>query len=133
MKTIVLLAGLLAAQGVAAQSADEAARDIPTDAAAQAPAQRFLAANDRDEDGKLSPEEIRNYLSRTFDERDADGDGSLSPEEHGQAGEPAMNRDTFMGQVDAGFATYDTNGDGFLDLAELGAARQARAAAAAQE
>ncbi|MFY2763865.1 hypothetical protein [Arenimonas sp. MALMAid1274] len=119
MKTIVLLAGLLAASGAWAAEVSEA------------PGNRFLHRYDRNGDGRIDAEEYRNFTARLFARRDRNGDGVISADEHGVADGGDISRDDFIAQSDAAFASHDSNGDGYMDLAEIVAARKAREAAKA--
>jgi Ca2+-binding EF-hand superfamily protein len=70
---------------------------------------------DRDQDGKLSREEMMAEVNQTFTGYDADGDGKISSEE---ANGPGV-RSSMAGFVKQHFSEVDGNSDGSISLEEL--------------
>jgi hypothetical protein len=77
--------------------------------------ENHLKEMDRDQDGKLSREEMMAEVNQTFTGYDADGDGKISSEE---ANGPGV-RSSMAGFVKQHFAEVDADGSGSISLEEL--------------
>lgn len=77
--------------------------------------ENHLKEMDRDQDGKLSREEMMLEVSKTFRGYDADRDGNIS---QGEANGPGV-RSSMAGFVKQHFSEVDGNSDGSISLEEL--------------
>jgi hypothetical protein len=77
--------------------------------------ENHLKEMDRDQDGKLSREEMMAEVNQTFTGYDADGDGKISSEE---ANGPGV-RSSMAGFVKQHFTEVDADGSGSISLEEL--------------
>ena len=77
--------------------------------------ENHLKEMDRDQDGKLSQEEMMTEVNKTFSGYDADGDGKIS---QGEANGPGV-RSSMAGFVKQHFSEVDGNSDGSISLEEL--------------
>jgi hypothetical protein len=77
--------------------------------------ENHLKEMDRDQDGKLSREEMMAEVDQTFTGYDADGDGKISSEE---ANGPGV-RSSMAGFVKQHFTEVDADGSGSISLDEL--------------
>jgi Ca2+-binding EF-hand superfamily protein len=77
--------------------------------------ENHLKEMDRDQDGKLSREEMMAEVDQTFTGYDADGDGKISSEE---ANGPGV-RSSMAGFVKQHFTEVDADGSGSISLEEL--------------
>jgi hypothetical protein len=119
------LALLSATSVLVAESAE-----APTDTV-----QSLLQRMDRDIDGKISFEEYRNAMLRSFEASDQNGDGSLDGNEypqqwvagaHAQATAGKVSWAHFGASLQTVFDRFDGNHDGELDAAEIAALVAAR-------
>jgi hypothetical protein len=111
---------LVAAMALAAVASGPAlAQDPPVEGATAAGDDPFTSG-DRNGDGALDPEELRNLMARVFDQMDKNQDGTLQPAEQPQVGAaPAdVSREAYMSAADAAFHQADTDKDGKLSRAE---------------
>ena len=77
--------------------------------------ENHLKEMDRDQDGKLSREELIAEVDQTFTGYDADGDGKISSKE---ANGPRV-RSSMAGFVKQHFTEVDADGSGSISLEEL--------------
>ncbi len=105
-----------------------------------------LSGMDRDKDGRTSRSEYRGELVATTLRYDRDGDGRVTRGElpaiarlpgakgvverifksNDANGDGALSRDELLARAEVRFAELDVSGDGYLDAAEIKAARRPR-------
>ena len=142
---ILLLVGVLPCQP--AQGQTEPDGDEQTGSAREQLAQRTFSRMDKNEDGKLTKEELPSLFARRFDEFDTDEDGTLNvteftgllggmqrrqPQRGGRAdvlqrffsrndtdGDGKITPEEALAAVRSQFATYDQNSDGVIARQEF--------------